>query len=729
MDEIIKRDQNFVTVLAGVTNDSDQDIIMLRVDPITKRLLVSATGGGGGGTVTTVTSNDGSITVTNPTTTPDLAVVSAPKLTTARTIGGTSFDGTANIKIGALNSTNINATTSAELAGVISDETGSGALVFAASPAFTGTPTAPTQAPFDNSTKLATTEYVDAAFASFDTKPAVAYASTSALPANTYANGTLGVGATLTGNVNGPLIIDGVTLTVGQAGEYVLVAGEATQANNGWYVITQVGVVAVSKYILTRLADSDQAAEIGSGYITSVIAPNGVVPGSANNGKVFISVAAADPFVVGTTALTFSPVGSVYSAGNGLGLSGTTFSIDTNITVDKTTAQALSNKTLTTPVINGLPTGTGVDSAATASTLVSRDANANINVNNALQGYTTTATAGGTTTLTVASTYQQYFTGTLNQTITMPVTSTLVLGQSFIIYNNSTGVLTINSSGGNLIVTLAAGTKATVTCILTSGTTAASWSTTYEIQNIQQSLYFGGLMINPIMKRVFGSNLSTGDTDLYTVPTGRRAFIGNLQFHNPSAGTIGFYMEIKVSGTYYRISSVSSANAGLSNNNFNAGGIYLEAGESLSINTTTTAGLNASIAVVEMDATSPVKSAKLTGASTGHNTLYTCPAGKSAYVTGQGSGMGMGMGNPNVFAGLLNFVSDGGGTRAVTTYLVPSGGSAGTTNQMMASANVSANVRSSALIFNATLGVGDFVDFNVDTGAATQLAWVNIIEI
>lgn len=45
MDEIILRDQNRVTVLAGVTDDSDQDIVMLRVDPITKRLLVAAVGG------------------------------------------------------------------------------------------------------------------------------------------------------------------------------------------------------------------------------------------------------------------------------------------------------------------------------------------------------------------------------------------------------------------------------------------------------------------------------------------------------------------------------------------------------------------------------------------------------------------------------------------------------------------------------------------------------------
>ncbi len=38
-DEILKRDQNHVTVGAGVSPDSDFDISMLRVDPVTKYLL------------------------------------------------------------------------------------------------------------------------------------------------------------------------------------------------------------------------------------------------------------------------------------------------------------------------------------------------------------------------------------------------------------------------------------------------------------------------------------------------------------------------------------------------------------------------------------------------------------------------------------------------------------------------------------------------------------------
>lgn len=58
-----------------------------------------------------------------------------------------------------------NLTNSAGLAGALSDETGTGFSVFSASPALTGTPTAPTATPGDNSTKIATTAYADAAVA------------------------------------------------------------------------------------------------------------------------------------------------------------------------------------------------------------------------------------------------------------------------------------------------------------------------------------------------------------------------------------------------------------------------------------------------------------------------------------------------------------------------------------------------------------------------------------
>lgn len=124
----------------------------------------------------------------------------------------------------------------------------------------------------------------------------------------------------------------------------------------------------------------------------------------------------------------------------------------------------------------------------------------NTSSTNFIAGYTTTATAAGTTVLTVTSTNQQYFTGTTTQTITLPVTSTLTLGHTYVIVNNSTGNVTVNSSGANLIQTMTSNTRLTVTCILTSGTTAASWDSEYVIQA-------------PVATEVaFSSNITTTST-------------------------------------------------------------------------------------------------------------------------------------------------------------------------------------------------------------------------
>jgi hypothetical protein len=112
----------------------------------------------------------------------------------------------------------------------------------------------------------------------------------------------------------------------------------------------------------------------------------------------------------------------------------------------------------TLPVAGG---GTGVTTAPAAAAV--------------LMGFTTTATATGTTVFTSASSQFQVFTGTLNQTITLPVTSTIGTGWSFHIANNSTGTLTVNSSGGNLVISIIAGLSAMVTCIGTTLTTAADW--------------------------------------------------------------------------------------------------------------------------------------------------------------------------------------------------------------------------------------------------------------
>ena len=154
--------------------------------------------------------------------------------------------------------------------------------------------------------------------------------------------------------------------------------------------------------------------------------------------------------------------GTLVASNGGTGLAGTltgfAYMNGTSAYSAATTAQALS-------LIGTLPIANGGTNATTASA-----AGANI------FGFTTTATATGTTTLTNTSTIFQLFTGTLGQIIVLPVASTLTQGWTFNIVNNSTNSLTVNSSGGNLVTTIVTNASATITCILASGTTAASWT-------------------------------------------------------------------------------------------------------------------------------------------------------------------------------------------------------------------------------------------------------------
>lgn len=124
------------------------------------------------------------------------------------------------------------------------------------------------------------------------------------------------------------------------------------------------------------------------------------------------------------------------------------------------------------PVGNALKgiTGSGLFVGATAPVMTLPSANSFIS------GYTTTVTSATPVVLIVSSNYQQFFTGSTAQTLTMPVATTLVEGQAWWVVNNSSATLTVQSSGGNTIVSMPAGTNSTITCILNSGTSAASWN-------------------------------------------------------------------------------------------------------------------------------------------------------------------------------------------------------------------------------------------------------------
>ena len=88
---------------------------------------------------------------------------------------------------------------------------------------------------------IATKAYVDAFSSQMNWHGAANYATTAALPNSpAYANGTAGVGATLTATTYGALVVDGHTFTLEEAedGYRVLVKDQVNEVHNGIYVVT-----------------------------------------------------------------------------------------------------------------------------------------------------------------------------------------------------------------------------------------------------------------------------------------------------------------------------------------------------------------------------------------------------------------------------------------------------------------------------------------------------------
>ena len=156
-------------------------------------------------------------------------------------------------------------------------------------------------------------DYADAIASGINFHQSCRLATTTALAANTYNNGASGVGATLTANANGALSVDSVAVVVGNR---ILVKNEATQANNGVYVVTQTGS-AGAPYILTRATDFDSAGtgvdKIDAGDFFLITA------GTTQANTSWVQQTPL-PITVGTTALVFAQFGAplTYSAGTGL---------------------------------------------------------------------------------------------------------------------------------------------------------------------------------------------------------------------------------------------------------------------------------------------------------------------------------------------------------------------------------------------------------------------------
>ena len=172
-----------------------------------------------------------------------------------------------------------------------------------------------------NALHAATKQYVDAVSEGLHIHPSVVAATTANINLST--------------DVENGDVLDGVTLATGNR---ILVKNQTTQSENGIYVVAASGTP-------SRASDFDTPAEIDGGDFVFVTG------GTVNDNTGWVQTNTVG--TVGTDPIAFSQFSGsgTYTAGNGLTLTGSSFSIDTAITADLSTAQTLTNKTLTSPTI------------------------------------------------------------------------------------------------------------------------------------------------------------------------------------------------------------------------------------------------------------------------------------------------------------------------------------------------------------------------------------------
>lgn len=231
--------------------------------------------------------------------------------------------------------------------------------------------------------QLATKQYVDNIVATGVSYHEPVYVESPDTAGNlnaTYNNGAAGVGATLTNaGTQAALTIDGVLMTVGKR---VLIYNQTNQFENGVYTVTAVGSGSTN-WVLTRATDADtygpgpDALDQGSTFY--------VQAGVTGTGELY-TCTTVGTITFGTTAITFAQIGStqIYSAGTGLTLTGTQFSISNTavtagaygsatqvgtFTVNAQGQLTLAGNTTVTPAVGSITgLGTGVATALAVNT-------------------------------------------------------------------------------------------------------------------------------------------------------------------------------------------------------------------------------------------------------------------------------------------------------------------------------------------------------------------------
>ena len=186
--------------------------------------------------------------------------------------------------------------------------------------------------------------------------------------------GNGGVGATLTNaGAQAALTIDGILMTVGKR---VLVQSQTNQFENGIYDVTTVGTGATN-WVLTRSSDGDSyqpqsdTALCAGSYLF-------ITQGSSYAGASYVLTAPPGEIDIGTSNITFSQFSQAgsYSAGNGISITGTTISANTDgitTTISGGNIVVKTSANLTTPNV-----GDATFSSLTWNTL----SNGNVTANN-----------------------------------------------------------------------------------------------------------------------------------------------------------------------------------------------------------------------------------------------------------------------------------------------------------------------------------------------------------
>jgi len=434
---------------------------------------------GGSGTVTSVsvaTANGFSGTVANATTTPAITIIAGaivPTTVNSITLSGSSTPTLAVTGTSSISGANTGDQTITLTGGVTGSGTGSFAATVVTNANLTGpitssgnatsiansialpaSPTTTTQSPADNSTKIATTAYVDNAVLGQNFKEAVKYASTAALPTVVYSSGA----GTLTGFAVGAISLDGSSPVVA---DRVLIKNQVSTFQNGLYTVTATGS-GIAVFVLTRTSDANTSGEFKTGDSVFVTA------GSTLSSTTWAYTGIDSPNFT-SDAITYAQVAGQgsFSGGNGITITGTSIAIDTSITVDKTTVQTLTNKTLTSPTLTTPTIG-----VASATSLATSAASPLLLTNGKLVTIALTSQTVNPTTLTIpdfASVNDTFAFVTLaqtfvNKTLTSPTLTTPTLGVASATTINK---VTITAPATGSTLTIADGKTLTVSNSLT----------------------------------------------------------------------------------------------------------------------------------------------------------------------------------------------------------------------------------------------------------------------